>query len=182
MQKMAFDARFVVEDDLLHSVIELLGLTILASIVVHIRPVSSLNDSGSMNMFLLSLSVSCSWLFHMGRYLELYLAGKGQTDVIQMNAKKVLRMGSVGLGFCAAATIISGMDYFGNDDDEDDHRRGLAAVAEPASSSSSSDLPIWLLLAAPVIDYCIQFVTVVFLFPNDGSHKKFSTYKQPNLR
>jgi hypothetical protein len=186
IQKMGFDARFVVADDLFHRLLELLGLAILASIVVHIRPVSSLENNNSMNTFALSLSVTLSWLFYMGRILELYWMGQGQKHVIQASSLKYLKTALVGFSFCLAATIVSGLNYFGEEDDYESTTtttRGLAAAESNvtaydtsyASSNKTSDLPIWLLLGAPVLDYCISFVTVVFLFPNDGSHKQFST-------
>lgn len=184
MQKMAYDARFVVSDDLFHRLLEILRVVILASVVVHIRPVSELSSSSSTaNMFALSLSIALAWIFCAGNLLELYWMGQGQQAVIRAFTSQGLRILVVGLGLCVAATIVSGKDYFSSDSSSSSGYgggRGLAAAEESISAYddkittiTNSDMPIWLLLWAPVLDYCIQFVKVVFLFPNDGSHKKF---------
>lgn len=196
VQKMHYDARFVVTDDLYHRGFELLGLVILASVVLHIRPVSVLGDwTHSSAMFALALSLTFSWLYHIWRCLELFVAGQGQQSVIRAMAWREIGLASISLVFCIAATVVTGMDYYENqsveiaetgnrilvstaDKQVDEHNntstydKGLQSTSE----SSSSDLAIWLILSATVVHYSIFFVQVVFLFPNDGSHKNYGMF------
>lgn len=197
VKKLTYDARYVVADDLVHRLVELLGLTILASVVEHIRPVAVLEDTtGSMTMFTLSLSMTSAWVLDMFRYVELYFFGQGQREVLKATAVRTLRMGLVGLPICIAATCVSGRDYFqaqsndhssggggGGRDLAEAVAAGYGEATEDGSSMLASeispfyrttDMPIWLLLMAVVIDFVIFFTTIVFLFPSDGSHKKMS--------
>lgn len=207
---MAYDARFVVSDDVFHRAVEILGLVALASAVVHIRPVEILKDPEHyIDEFALALSLTFGWLYNAARIAELYFFGEGQRAVIQNSALREARLSLLGLVFCLVATILAGQDYFERNDNDDGHRRlateedeytnstdGGYAVNdaygyESSSSSEKSDLVIWLILAAPVSHYVVMFIQVVVLFPSDGSHKQFSKsatdrthhdiYSYPNL-
>ncbi len=196
VQKMNFDARFVVADDIYHRVFELFGLAVLASVVLHIRPVSILgNAAHSSDMFALALSLTVSWLYHIWRSLELIATGQGQRNVIRSMAWRDVRLAALPLAFCLASTILAGNDYFKyeNKASGGDYRY-LAAAADGIKAngdnitaipgdtmylndnSSSSNLAIWLILFATIAHYSIFFLQVVFLFPNDGSHKNFGTF------
>ena len=199
---MSYDARYVVSDDLFHRVQEILGLTILASIVVHIRPVSILSTpSAHKDMFALALSLSIGWTFNIGRYLELYFFGQGQTKCIRGSALVEIRNSSISLIMCIIATVLAGNEFYHGDKISSDSHRFLAETGDvynqtadssayySSSSNSSSpsttlystsdtaenDRPIIFLLCSPLLYTCIMVVQVVLLFPNDGSHKNFGT-------
>lgn len=137
---MQYDARFVIEDDLFHRLFELLGLCILASTVVHIRPLAILQDSQRIDMFALALSLSLVWVYHCLRQLELYLLGKGQVSVIRASAKRALLNCIVPLACCLAATIMAGNDHFGIEDDTGGGgRRVLLGLGAASSTTAAAD-------------------------------------------
>ena len=201
MSKMSYDARYVVSDDVVHRVQEILGLTILASIVVHIRPVSILSTpSAHKDMFALALSLTIGWTFNICRYLELYFFGQGQTKCIRGSAMVEMRNSSVSLIMCIIATVLAGKEFFHGDNDETmvtDSHRFLAETADDiynnqtadstfnssslnvttyaSSDTTVNDRPIIFLLCSPLLYTCLMIVQVVILFPNDGSHKNFGT-------
>lgn len=191
--KMGYDARFVVEDDLCHRFFEIAALAALASAVVHIRPVEMLSDpSHHLAMFGFSLSMVVVQVLQILRYVELYFAGKGERQVLKTSSKREGGMLAMLLVLQIAATVIAGMAYFG--DDHDDRIRRLAEVAattttnsttgdeeetsnyEAATETSVTNVPIWLSLLVPVSYWAILTFRVIFLFPNDGSHKKMSKW------
>jgi hypothetical protein len=189
--KMGYDARFVVEDDLYHRFFEIAALAALASAVVHIRPVEILSDpSHHLAMFGFSLSMVVAQVLQILRYVELYFAGKGERQVLKTLSKREVGMLTMLLVLQIAATVIAGMAYFGKD--HDDRLRSLAEVAattastteyegetsnyEAATETSVTNVPIWLSLLVPVSYWAVLTFRVIFLFPNDGSHKKMSKW------
>jgi hypothetical protein len=205
MAKMSYDARFVVSDDLFHRLQEILGLSILASIVVHIRPVSILSNLATRSeMFAFSLSVTCGWAFTISRYLELYFFGQGQPNSIRGSSFYEMRNSSVGFFLSLAATILAAKECFGGDGSTDYNSHRLLAdtttvdvdhssynqTSDYGSSSSNSESPnvalyvpdtthnwpVILILCSSAVYMGIFFVQVVFLFPNDGSHKNFGAF------
>lgn len=193
---MGYDARYVVSDDLVHRFQEIISYVILASVVVHIRPLGRLENSTKyMDMFDLALSLTVSWAFHAIKFLELYFFGQGQRTSIQGSAFKELKLCCIGFGLCLTAAIMSGMDHFGSSSGGADDVDGQRLLAEADTSKESAynttddytdesnyatasyypttNVPIILILCAPVVHYVSLFVQVIFLFPNDGSHKNF---------
>lgn len=66
-------------------------------------------------------------------------------------------------------------DYLsgGNSTYGDDYES--SSYATKSVSNSTTDAPIWLILAAPISFYVLFFIRFVILFPNDGTHKQYST-------
>jgi hypothetical protein len=169
--KMFYDARFVVGDDLFHRVGEVASIVVLASAILHIRPVDVLsNPSENVDMFGFCLSMSISILLVMLRWVELYFFGVGQ-PVIKETAKFDFKMCCVPFSFLLAATIVAGLEHFGSDGS---HR--LLAEANSAPKVETTNVPIWLCLASTVSFWIVLTIRVIFILPDDGSHKKFSKY------
>jgi hypothetical protein len=111
--------------------------------------------------------------------MELYLVGRGQRELLKTVSRRDGLFVLLLLVLQVAATVIAGMEYFQPQTVNDDDHRLLAAAAagEDAAtveenSSMTNHIPILLCLLVPVLYYTALTVRVVFLFPNDGSHKK----------
>jgi len=138
---MGYDSRFVMSDDLVHRFQEVIGLTIMAAIVVHIRPVSVLsNPSTYSDMFALSLSLMIGWIFHIARYLELYFLGQGQKQTIRGYCRIEIRNALFGLIMCLVATILAGNAYFGSNGDGDDDENHRRFLAETSTATTDKDV------------------------------------------
>jgi hypothetical protein len=73
------------------------------------------------------------------------------------------------------------MNYFSNNVADtvtnDDHHRNLAASDSEARGDSSAfvdHLPIWLCIGGSLANFLYLVLVVQFIFPADGSHKKFT--------
>ena len=175
--KTYYDGRFVVGDDLYHRLAEIAGLLALASAVVHIRPVDILSHpSEHVDMFGFCVSMVIAELLSIFRRFELYFTGIGERSTLKRLAVMEVLMLLVGLLFYLVGAVVSGLEYFGKDNDgATDRQRVLASTEEyPAYETSTTNIPILLCLLSPTIRFAINSVRVIFLFPNDGSHKKFS--------
>lgn len=192
MEKVYYDSRYVVGDDLLHRFFEVAVLLVLSTAVLHIRPPSIMsNPEENVDMFAFALALLLGSALNLCRYVETFFAGKGQRKVIQQCSKRDIRHGLISLVFYLAATIIAGAEYYpqdssaysGTNDTEsssytDDHRFLAEAFETPSYSSSSeyqtTNVPIYLCLFGPLVTCLVQSVTVWCFFPSDGSHKEFT--------
>lgn len=204
--KTSYDARFVVMDDVSHRFFEVFALTTLACAVVHIRPVEVMSQpSKYIDSFCFCLGITTAQLMLVFRYIELYFAGVGQPETIKASSIRDAIMNLITFLFQLAATIVAGVEYFSNNSLSFGDNRFLAE-AEPKDDyantdgnytgtdadkaygsdygddgygydkKETTDVPIWLMLMAVVVFWVIATIRVVFLFPNDGSHKKFSKW------
>jgi hypothetical protein len=199
--KMYYDGRFVTGDDLFHRVFEIAGLVALASAVVHIRPENILSKaSDNAAMFAFCLSLTAAQFIILFRFAELYRWGVGEGSITKELGVKEGVLFSVTFFFCLAASIVAGIEYYGEDgseDDDDKHRMLAEATETPAPSDygyntstaedypyeadpypyvETTNVPIWLCLMSFVVYWVITTVRILFFLPNDGSHKKFSKF------
>lgn len=195
MEKTYYDSRYAVDDDLFHRFFEVAVLLALSTAVLHIRPVEFMSNPAEYDdMFTYSLALTLGSALNMYRYVETYFFGKGQIEVIKQCSTRDIRHGMITFVFYLAATIVSGIPYYSNDGSSDsdynsnanateassygDGHRSMAAAAEAdysyTTASETTNVPIILCLAAPIALHLVQSFTVLFLFPNDGSHKKFT--------
>lgn len=141
-------------------------------------------------MFLYSLALTLGSILSMYRYVETYFFGKGQDEVIKQCSIRDIRHCLIPCAFYLAATIISGIQYFSNDGSSSysdtnateassysDGHRFMAEATEAAyatTSDETTNVPIVLCLCGPIVLHAMQCITVILLFPNDGSHKKYT--------
>jgi hypothetical protein len=76
--KTYFDARFYfIVNDFFHECFDMAGLLALSTAVLHIRPVAILSNlKDNIDMFILSLSISLSYFFHIIRLIEIMISQK----------------------------------------------------------------------------------------------------------
>lgn len=141
-------------------------------------------------MFLFSLALALGSALSMYRYVESYFFGKGQEGVIKQCSIRDIRHCFIPFAFYLAATIVSGIQYYSNDESSNytdtnsteasTYSDGHRFVAEgtgasyATSSYKTTNIPIILCLCGPIVLHAMQCVTVILLFPNDGSHKKYT--------
>lgn len=180
-------------DDLFHRIFEIAGLVTLASAVVHIRPAIILsNPSDYGDMFSFCISLTASQFLMLLRFAELYHLGIGEGSIMKNVGLIEAMVFSVTFSCCVAASIVAGIEYYGEDEDADKHRM----LAEEASGNTSTaqdypyeadpypyvetaettDVPIWLCLSSFLAFHGINTIRICFFWPRDGSHKKLSKF------
>jgi hypothetical protein len=179
MDKVAFDSRYVCEDDLFHRLFQICVLVVLATAVLHIRVVDVLSHPDeNISMFVFALSLVINRIFVTVRSMEIYFFGLGQTQILKTVAFTEMRKNAVSGSIYLAAMIIAGIEYFGSENDGSG-RRGLAGAAvaiESSSSSGTNHIPISLCLAGCVFEQILFAIYVVFFFPGGGRHKERYVY------
>jgi hypothetical protein len=199
LQKMFYNARFFIPDDAFHRYYEFAGLVVLATAVLHIRPVSILeNSADNVDMFTYALSIALANVLTMGRALEVMLTVKGE-PAAKAAARRDLLWFFPMLFFYVAAAIVSGLEFYGKDSGNhsdgdgyssyesdynsteynsteygDDSHRSMAA-AETATTdyhAEANDLPIWLILAGGMTNIAGMALMVLWL-PDGGKHKEY---------
>mmetsp|Transcript_47898 Transcript_47898/g.73038 ORF Transcript_47898/g.73038 Transcript_47898/m.73038 type:complete len:540 (-) Transcript_47898:96-1715(-) len=174
--KMYFDARFYILDDVCHRFYEFAILVLLATAVLHIRPVDILsNPADNVDMFTFCLSVALASFFSCGRLIEVALNVDGQ-PAAKATARRDLKWNSVPLLFYFAASVASGMAHYSSND-EDDNDGGHRSMAETASSGGGSDnpndIPVWLCLGGSICSIAMLGL-LVLLLPGGGKHKEIT--------
>lgn len=173
--KMYFDARFVHEDDLYHRLYSLAVLVVLATAVLHIRPVNYLSRPDAfISMFVLSLCLVIERVLAVTRSVEIYWFGLGQTSVLRQVAIRDIRSMVLSGSFYLAAAIVSGLEYYGNSNNSGSGSgaRALAAAETTTyGTTEPTNIPIILVLVGFVGNYVLFSLFVIFCFPGGGRHK-----------
>jgi len=197
LDKLFYDSRVVVlGDDMFHRAFELAALVVLATAVLHIRNISLMeNCAENVDTFAFCLAILIGNILHWVRYMDVYFFGVGQ-PVLKNEATRAIRMSGVYVAMVLVATILAGIEYFGNasaDSKEDGHVSEVEAPGEAyaenpledhrwlAQSSpyestgnihQSYDLPMYFLLVGPVNQNCnhgeeyFLLIKCSFLFPD----------------
>lgn len=203
-EKTFFDARFTYGDDVFHKVTDSIFLLIIAVAVANIAVASKMSrPSAYDNMFIYSLMMFFGTLFSSLRYVETYFFGKGQERNIKWSSRLWIMKMIPTMGFYLAATVISGMEYFGKDGDytnepylekddnsttevEADKNRLLFQVfRELADSSSSASLttddcndinfmPMLLLYVGFASGWLVVIFGVCFCMKNNEETQKYT--------
>jgi hypothetical protein len=186
---MYYDSRFYTPSDAFHSFYEFAVLVVLATAVLHIRPVSILsNPADNVDMFTFALSITIANMLAAGRVIEVMLFVKGQ-EVAKVSARRDLIFSLFMLIFNIAATIVSGLEFFNNDDDhtdygydadknstaqyDDDHHRFMAAAESTSyAASDHNDIPIWLMIGGAMSNV-FSMALMIMLLPGGGKHKEY---------
>mmetsp|Transcript_20268 Transcript_20268/g.30429 ORF Transcript_20268/g.30429 Transcript_20268/m.30429 type:complete len:631 (-) Transcript_20268:348-2240(-) len=114
-QKLFYDGRFQLPDDILHVILEVLQLCFLATAVLHIRPVAYMSHvSSEPDMF--AFCIACWLSVVQGLILNLEIKFWGVNGQLCAKYQAVTSMIEKipGLLFITAATIYSGYLYYGN--------------------------------------------------------------------
>jgi hypothetical protein len=166
-ERLWYDARYVHDDDLVHRVGELLILVILATAVLHIRSVSIMSDPSQPSMFAFCIAMLLDRVYAFCRYAEVFFLGVGDEGLKGSVTRLALPRG---LGFAGylAATIVSGLAYYGQDGAVE---RRLAQADATNESVASSNIPIWLCFAGFVASQIGYTIELQFFIPT-GTHKK----------
>ena len=188
---MYFDSRFFTRDDMWHRIYEFAVLVVLATAVLHIRPVSILSDSeNNIDMFAYCISIAIGNALAIGRMVEILISVEGEPAAkVVARRDLVLLLGST--SFFLAAAVVAGGKYYGRHDyissyatDEtypedggndtanhtDDHDRFLAAASEALLYKPVDyfDTPIWLVLIGSLMNNVTLVLVVMFCMPGGG--------------
>lgn len=196
LDKCFYDSRFVVvTDDVVHRVFEMIALLVVATAVLHIRPVDIMSNGGDhVETFVFCLAILMGNALTGCRYIEVYLFGIGQ-PVIKEEAKRFFKMNTIYIVMVVVATILAGIEYYGsasgrkstNDKKHtaseteayetsqgyDSYNRSLAGAISPyATPHNDYDLPMVIILAGYVGRWLYLVVNIIFCFPGGGKHKE----------
>lgn len=153
-----FEARYIECHDVYHRCFHVSFYLIVATAVLHIRPVEVLSKpSLHVDMFLFSLSCVLANLFHMARYIEVILFGIGDEPACKNDSKRQVYFKLVPTVFYLVATVIAGLEYYRND----------------GSDESTNDIPIILLCCAVLAEILWWAVYLVFFHPHGDTRKQY---------
>jgi len=190
--RVYFDGAFVTGDDLWHRLQAVIGLCAIAGAVVHIRPVSIMSKpEENYEMFAFCVAILAGRVIGTIRQIELYFFGIGDA-AIKVVAVRTCIYNSISIVFLAAAAIVSGMAFYGDNDDSGDDgaysgtskaddsgsgsHRFLAGESEKAygdnDDGSTNRIPIWLVFWAFIVHFGVFSFQILFCFPTNGQHKK----------
>jgi len=151
--RLTFDSRFNVGDDIFHRIYEVFFLSMLATSVVNIQTVEDLeNSQDSSSMFSFCLGMTVLTFLDMLRQLE--IIEFVNTPEAKPTAKRELRRQFPSFILYLVATIIAGVDFYHADNDHYEKYRQLEnETATYGSSSRRNDMPIILCIASFVLSY-----------------------------
>jgi len=179
IEKMYYDARFVNEDDLYHRCYQIAQLVILATAVLHIRPVYIMQDSSKyISMFVFTLCLVLDKLFVFIRYIEIYFYGVGQSTVLKMVAKRDIRNHCLSAAFYIAAMIVAAIEYYRTDDSYRRLAEEETTTSTNETTSEGTNVPIFLCLFGYVGAQLLLTLNVVFCFPSGGRHKELYVHQR----
>eukprot|EP00545_Synedropsis_sp_CCMP1620_P013723 CAMPEP_0119027554 /NCGR_PEP_ID=MMETSP1176-20130426/37281_1 /TAXON_ID=265551 /ORGANISM="Synedropsis recta cf, Strain CCMP1620" /LENGTH=333 /DNA_ID=CAMNT_0006983489 /DNA_START=177 /DNA_END=1175 /DNA_ORIENTATION=+ len=142
--KLYYDSRFFIGDDLYHRVFKMVNYVSLATAVQHISPDSIMsNSSGNAAMFGFSVALVFCNTLTVVRYLEIWL-NLTDSPAAQAVAKRNMLYKVLPTSLYLAATILSGTAHFGSSPDD-----------------AITDVPIGLCIAAVIVDKLSTLYTVV---------------------
>ena len=170
-EKVFYDARFTMEDDLFHRLYEVFMVVIVAMAVLHIRPVDAMSNAAeNHDMFIFCVVITIERILAAGLYVDLLYFGVGQNALRTQAQKQVVRLLAAATGYTVAAGL-SGSELYGNGIGG---RRVLLSGEETSASyqTNETNAPILVILATSVAISMWYIVDVVFLFPSDGRHKE----------
>ena len=186
-------SRFVTEDDLFHRVLQICTLVVLATAVLHIRPVKYMsNAGGEISMFVFCLCLCLEDLLEAVKSIEEYYFGIGQRDAVQNASRMSLYNVAFALMFHVPAVILAAMEFFPRS--SLGYARRLAATEETSGYEDSSGygdndvygdskagygykkstthVPIALILIGYWVMQISLAIRVIYFFPQNGKHKE----------
>lgn len=118
--KMYYDSRFYTGRDMTHQFYELCFLVVLATAVLHIRPVSLLsNPEENSDLFFFCASITVEMFLTMGRSIEIIFMIQDSPAAV-ITSKREAKMYFFMTIFFLAASIYAGIKYWGGNDSGSD--------------------------------------------------------------
>jgi Bacterial low temperature requirement A protein (LtrA) len=178
-QKVFYDARYVIEADVVHRVSTIVGLAITGVVISNIRSVDVLSDaSNQSSIFVFTLMLVVEQLFAICLYMEVYFRGIGQKQM-KLAARRDIMYNHMHLPFYLAAMIISAILYFGDGSQisyafhGSSGRRFLADNTNKKEMAGEfTDIPIFLCLFGFLLNSFSFATSIIFCFPGGGRHKE----------
>jgi hypothetical protein len=148
--KTLYDAKFFTYEDVVHRVFSVAVVVVLASVVLHIRPVKVLsNPSDNIDPFALSLSLLLANVLSAWRYVEVFLIGYVGQHAALVVARREAIQKVCPIILLLTASIYSGIKFYGRSGQpNDDHRLLAEDVDTYQYVSENTDIPIYLILAS----------------------------------
>jgi hypothetical protein len=197
-EKVLYSARFVLhDDDFYHRFLETILFVIVSFAILHISPISILQDCHHHpDMFALCLVTAIFSFLTMVVYLEIYFFGVGQTSILKRVSIRDISIRLLPFFLQLSAAIVAGSAYFRPTQVSEqspganskflrlmtqreivhDHgkTRNLSTYTQSESTLYQDDTPIYLLLAAVISHYITFVISVQVMLPSDGSHKQYT--------
>ena len=178
---MHYDGRFFTKNDVWHRVYEFSTLVVLATAVLHIRPVAILsNPMDNPDMFIYCISIAIGLLFTIGRQVEVLIAVDGQ-HCAKVSARRDILWSLPGFFFVLAGTIVAGVKTYGQTDgssngehqnvtayDDDHHASATINLTYP---DKIIDTPIWLFVGGGLA-FIAGLSSMIACLPGGGRHKE----------
>lgn len=166
-------SRFVTEDDLFHRALQICSLVILATSVLHIRPVKVMsNASQEISMFVFCLCIVLDSVLEACKSAEEYFLGVGHKVGIQNASLVQLYNTGLSLLFYIPALVVSAVEFFPRTSPSGDGRLLAGDSQEEKLSYATTNVPIILLLAGVWTTKIYFALRVVLCFPKNGRHKE----------
>ena len=168
--KVDYDSRFFTYDDAVHRVFSVAVLVVLASVIVHVRPVDVLsNPTENIEPFALSVSLLFAKVLSMCRYMEILLIGCVGQNAALVQARRDARLRVGPVIFLWAASIYTGIKFFGSKENlkvSQEHRLLANEQKMVQYVGETSDIPIYLILGSSAV-YTFGTILSALLLPED---------------
>ena len=178
-------ARFSTDDDLFHRCFQIGLLVVLATTVLHIRPVDIMENSrDNISMFVFCLCCTLEQVMYIVKYAELYFWGVGQRANLKHVAVREVKITLMIASFYLGATLVAALEFFPR---QSSYRRALAGGDEneqlnsdndddydDSSGNDVNDTPIGLCLGGVLFSLLYLVLNVFFCIPQDGKHKEIT--------
>jgi Bacterial low temperature requirement A protein (LtrA) len=163
MQKTYYDARYVMEDDILHRVLVMFAITFTGITISNIRPIEIMSDADHKpSMFVFTTMLLVEQFFASTLHLEVYLFGVGQPQMKHAAIRDCI-FPNVSLPFYIIAMILSAIRYFGPKSDP---------THNVDTTTTTTDLPILFCLIGCIVKWIVQASMIILCLPKDGRHKE----------
>lgn len=168
--KLDYDSRFFTYEDAVHRVFSIAVLVVLASVIVHVRPVDVLsNPTDNIEPFALSVSLLFAKVLSMCRYMEILLIGcVGQNSAL-VQARREARLKVVPTILLWAASIYTGIKFFGNKENSQlsgEHRVLAGEQTMTHYADETTNIPIYLIFGSSAF-YVFGNIVAALLLPED---------------
>lgn len=156
LEKVAYDARYVPDDNLFHRALEILHILSLATVVVHIRPVQIMADPSNTTTLSFCLALLVQALLSIHRQWDIYKNVIGGPEA-KANAAHDMRRRGLTAVFYTIASVLALKNY----------------VFADADDLEEKHVPVLLCTWGYVGEQIFNILTTFVFAPKDRSHKEF---------
>jgi hypothetical protein len=189
MEKVVYDSRYTVDEDLTHRIFETCMLVILAVLVLNINSIDIMSNSREhSSMFVFCLMLTLERVFSYLRSAELYFNGIGE-EAMKLDTKAHMLRSVLLSTFYVVATVLAGVEYFvygigstrfASSSSSSSSHRQLAAATETyqatddyaAAEVHRSDIPMILCFAGYGLWMLLLLISVICCSPAQDKHKE----------